>query len=518
MNTKNISKLLDDAALTLNIKADKDTFPSQKYTIIETCKKVFNFSDEATVEFASRYINVFSIVEVSEIILTEEEELTEASSLFGTMASKTAGAIGDRIRSMRGRQGAQQPPGVAPGPSGAGLLNLIGNAQNYFTTNSSLINNSPMIRVDKPGDTRYYVIQNLDTSKPEHQQILNDIVKAQTDPSKNQTATQINPGAPERLAALKYNKLTTLKPELAATHDKKAILLPALQQLGALLSKMQQETQNDLIVSQPEIDNLKQKASDILNKISSANNQPSPPGETAKVEADINNQIKAAAPTTASAPTGTPAAVPGTPTTASTSTTTPAPNPGFMSDYATQLAGSGTANTAAGTTSTPATTPAPVAPTTAAPMTATPGASVNASPAAQQNTWLAQNNPAKNTEANETLYKGYLAQGLPKDRAAYMSRYDETLPRTADIGNTQQPQQALTGATALPTSQTLPDIDGLAQKGANPNTTPLVNPNDFPTPAGGLDQQQIDKLAPGSANPINPHTQIKSTAAQPKLI
>ena len=126
-----------------------------------------------------------------------------------------------------------------------------------------------------------------------------------------------------------------------------------------------------------------------------------------------------------------------------------------MSDYATQLAGSGTANTAAGTTSTPATTPAPVAPTTAAPMTATPGASVNASPAAQQNTWLARNNPAKNTEANETLYKGYLAQGLPKDRAAYMSRYDETLPRTADIGNTQQPQQALTGATApIPTATT----------------------------------------------------------------
>ncbi len=275
MNIKKASQLLDETAKELKIAEDIE-YPAQTYNIVEFCQKVLNFSDEDTVKFTSKYIGTFSSVEV------QSNSLTEASSLLGRTISNASGAIGDRIRAMRGRQGIQRPEGVSGGPVNA--------VRNYFATKGSLVNNSPMIKVSTPGDTRYFVIPNLDTSKPEHQQILNDIIKAQTNSNVSQVATQVNPGDPERLAAQKYNKLTTLKPDFAADKNKKNVLLPALQELGVLISKIQQDTQNDLIVSQPEIDRMKQQASAILNKLS----EPAPAGEAPKVEAELNKDITAA--------------------------------------------------------------------------------------------------------------------------------------------------------------------------------------------------------------------------------
>jgi hypothetical protein len=220
-----------------------------------------------------------------------------------------------------------------------------------------------MLKVVDPNtqETQYFVMPNLNLSKPGHIEILRQVQADQTAAGKE--ASIVSNASGDRQAAIANHKVTEIKPDLVGDKNRRADFQTALAQLAAIIDKTKKDTANDLAISPQEAANVKKEMGTALSLLdkASATSQPADTASAAKaIETAIN--AKTTPGTTGTTPTAS-ATTPTVPATVPANTT-----PGFQDAYDKQLGN-------------------PVKPVEAPePITATPGEQVNVTPSTEIST------------------------------------------------------------------------------------------------------------------------------------
>ena len=489
MNTKDVSKLLEESYTKLNLTPET-VYEGKKYSIVDFCLEHLQMSNEDTIKFCQAHLSAFPTFTVKNEMLLEAGVLSK---------------IGDGIRNAAQRITGN---GVRPAPTNKPTaLNVPAKLGNFFGTDTSVVRNSPMLKIVDPDmlTAKYLVFPKLDLTRPGHRRILQDIENIEAGKKNaNGKPMQVSPVPDtERGAALASRSKVTVDTPMDDQNKQKDVVT-ALDKLSALIQTTKKGLESGRAVSAEELTALKGQVAAAVGGFdaAAAKSNVDDPAKDQAVVAKAEQQINSAAP--ASTTTPTPAAdpkAPGavSPTGGNIPTAAPAGTPpptglvgAMKAQYA--AAGMGAPNSATpvplgvANNGNPASTPAAISPT---PVAATSNPAPTAAPATTTD--------PKVIAAQQKQYAALIAQHMPEDKVR------ELYPLGAPAQSTVSPQDAATlrgqlfnpatGATSL-----------------NPHE--LSTQNVVTQPTANITNMQNTSTQPFTANPEVGNT-VQSNAVTP---
>ena len=205
------------------------------------------------------------------------------NSLLANLGQNVGSAIGNKIRSSA--QSVINPNSGNFQAAAGNTNNPITAAQDFLGTKSSILRNSPLIRVTdaKTNTSKYFAFPDLDVTRPGHMQVLNAIIAKEQDEGKTVENIPVNHEA--RLAASKAGKITQIQFNRTDETNKKSALQNILNQIQQFITTTNTGLKKYAFISQDEVSGIQNSINSMFTKAQQALNQ---------VQTETGDEIKTA--------------------------------------------------------------------------------------------------------------------------------------------------------------------------------------------------------------------------------
>ena len=205
------------------------------------------------------------------------------NSLLANLGQNVGSAIGNKIRSTA--QSAFNPNSGNFQAAAGNTNNPITAAQDFLGTKSSILRNSPLIRVtdSKTNTSKYFAFPDLDVTRPGHMQVLNAIIAKEQGEGKTVENIPVNHEA--RLAAAKAGNVTQIQFNRTDETNKKSALQNILNQIQQFITTTNTGLKKYAFISQDEVSGIQNSINSMFTKAQQALNQ---------VQTETGDEIKTA--------------------------------------------------------------------------------------------------------------------------------------------------------------------------------------------------------------------------------